>query len=66
MVFVRNRTYWGKANNSVGAGHSYRRSHIMGVFCIYAKKFGLFLLHGDCWWILSREVGVTYIYILER
>lgn len=47
MVFVRNRTHWGKASNSVEAGHTRRRNHMMGVFYIHAKKFGLFLLHGD-------------------
>lgn len=59
-------TRWGEADNSVVAGDSCRRSHIMDSCICRGKKFGLVLFHGDYGWILSREVGGTYIYILER
>lgn len=33
---------------------------------LHAVQFGLVLLHGDSWWTLSGEMGVTHTYILER
>lgn len=50
-------THWGRANNSVVIGHSYRRSHIFeGVMC-HARKFGLVLLHGDLYGLLMDFDG---------